>query len=320
MSDKGFFIHVGLPRTATTILQREVFPNLPDMIYLGKNWNNTLPIEKFQPLKLISNLVDDFHKTGHLSDNLRAVLPGILGRLKAENQFNHRQGSQMLVELMHQCMNLLQDAFSGNALLYSDESLIESVAGLSSNLMHGARVPLEQLAAVGVLEKVTVLLVLRDPLDFLRASWYKNNEFQYRYKLQPICFDEWIRKQMALYIRKPTASRIFLAMHKSFSKQVASYCPNIVVSQYEELLIADDLMLKLTNGVISSPEVNLKSFPKENQSFRDKGVVDFILSAPGVPAGISMKEYISTFEKTYQHYELLDLLNSERLEQKIQNQ
>lgn len=313
MTERQCFLHVGLPRTATTIMQREVFPNLPDATYIGKTWDNSVLQSEFKPLEIIAEGLPRLGVDAVATRQLREVLPSVLKHLKGANQFRQIDKAQALVGIFARCLQAFRQGIPATNLLYSDESLIESVAGLSSNQRHGATVPLEQLAGANVLQNWTVLVVLRDPFEYLRASWYKNNEFQYQYQLPPYSFDTWVRKQAALCIRKPSASRIFWAMQRSFVGHLRSYCPKLVISHYEALEVSTDLMAVLTAGKLSSPCVSLKGLPRENESFRKQQAVDFMLSAPGVPKGIGMKDYVQTFEGVLRHYELFDLLQSERL-------
>lgn len=314
MSSGTFYLHVGLPRTATTTLQRDVFPKLPDLVYLGKPWHNSGLLKgKSNLINLIDQCVENKFTNTPAYQNLIAVLPTLITAIKRNNQAYRTEKALKQVELVGQFVRALQNKMPGTDFLYSDESLIESVAGLSSNNQHGTAVPLEQLANADLMKGMTVLLVLRDPQDFLRASWYKNNEFQHKYKLKPYSFDTWVKKQLALYVRKRSASRIFQSMHQSFSRHVKAHCHDIHISHYEALQQSDDVMASLTGGRISTPGVSLKTLPKENSSFRNQEVVDFMLSAPGVPKGIDLQSYVQTFEGTLRHYELWDTLQSERL-------
>lgn len=314
MSSGSFYLHVGLPRTATTTLQRDVFPQLPGVVYLGKLWDNSGLLQANAQLQaLVDKWTEDPSTDSVAYRNLMAVLPTLIKGIKNNNQAHRPEKAMQRVKQVGEFVKALQRKMPVTDFLYSDESLIESVAGLSSNNRHGAAVPLEQLARAGLLKGICVLLVLREPQDFLRASWYKNNEFQHKYKLEPYSFDTWIKKQLALFVRKRSASRIYQAMHQSFSRHVGTYCPDLHISHYEALQQSDDLMASLTGGRISTPGVSLKTLPKENSSFRNQEVVDFVLSAPGVPKGIDLQTYVQTFEDTLRHYELWDTLQSERL-------
>lgn len=312
MTNSTFFLHVGLPRTATTAMQRDLFPTLGDLVYLGKNWDN-YKLSALRPLDAIADLLPAFGQDPAATRQLRAVLPTLIRAIKSRNQTRRIAEARELVALLARCLARLREGFADNDLLYSDESLIESVAGLSSDVGHGTAVPLEQLAKCGALADLTVLVVLRDPFQFLRASWYKNNEFQHLFKLAPISFDDWVRKQMAVYVRQPSASRIFQAMQRSFARHLRSYCPTLEISHYEDFQTADDVLKLLTGGKKSQPGSGLARLPRENGSFRDAAVVEFILSAPGIPPGIGMADYLQTFDATLAHYELADLLREERL-------
>lgn len=297
-------------------MQRDVFTQLAGVDYLGKRWDNMglLPRGQINLNEMIDRWCKKPRTDSHANETLASVLPSLIKSIKSNNLAQRNEQAMKRVAMVGTFFWGLREKMPEKDFLYSDESLIESIAGLSSNNQHGASVPLEQLAEAGLLKDKTVLLVLRDPHAFLRASWYKNNEFQQKYKLQPYSFDTWVRKQMALFVRKRSASRIFQAMQKSFSQHVRAYCPDIHISHYEDLQKADDLMASLTGGRLSTPNISLKSLPKENSSFRDQEAVSFMLSAPGVPKGIDLESYVQTFEATLKHYELWDTLQSERLD------
>lgn len=301
------FLHVGLPRTATTALQKSFFPTQTDIVFLGKPSDNNIHEDlkgPTNPIKVIRDNASRFGQDQAATDTARSVLPLVIKHLKVANQFNRIEQAKKAAQLLNACIAEFRQQMPAQTLLYSDESLIESVAGLSSNSEHGCHVPLEQMAAYGGLKDLAVILVLRDPIEFLRASWYKNNEFQYRYKLGPYSFDTWIRKQLAVFVRHPSASRIFQAMQKSFVRHVKTYCPVVHVCHYESLKTTNDLLADLTGGEFKSPGVNLGSLPMENNSLRDADVVDFMLSAEGVPRGMTIDEYQGTFGKTLSHYEI----------------
>lgn len=52
MKKKKIFIHLGFPKTASTYLQNNIFPNMKETLYLGKPFENTIRILEYKILKL----------------------------------------------------------------------------------------------------------------------------------------------------------------------------------------------------------------------------------------------------------------------------
>lgn len=307
MNPPRLFLHAGLPRTATTSLQRMIFPNLQKISYLGKAWDNrgNYADENAKLVATVAELLkahaDDQRKAHEL---IGFLLSATLKKWKAANQFKQREASRGYAQTWADCIREVLDFHKQGDFLLSDESLIESVAGLSSREGHGLGIPLEQLAKTGLLKQSVVSIVLRNPADFIRASYYKNMEFELEYKGTPISFDKYVRQQLTVYLRKPSASRIFLAMHRPFVGHLQQYCPTLVVNFYEDLIESDHVVDLLLGFKTGEKPGRLKDLPRENSTFRDEEAVRFILSAKGIPKGIGMDEYAETFKSTLDHYGL----------------
>jgi hypothetical protein len=194
-------------------------------------------------------------------------------------------------------------------LLYSDESLCESLNGL-----YGADEPreddvvMEQLADIGWLQEVAATVVTREPLPFLTASFYKAMELRLVMKRAPLSFDDYIRTQVVLYERKPSASRIFLAQRDKITAHLQSLCPRTRSLPYEELATAPHVLDALLGFETGTPPVSLASENRNNKSWRYEKVNQFLLSAPGVPAGIDLASYRATFAETLERHDLGFLL------------
>lgn len=52
MKKKQIYIHLGFPKTASTYLQKNIFPNMKEALYLGKPFENTIRILENKILKL----------------------------------------------------------------------------------------------------------------------------------------------------------------------------------------------------------------------------------------------------------------------------
>ena len=200
-------------------------------------------------------------------------------------------------------------------MLYSDESLIESMSGLSARLEHGDRTALETvLSEIRSGSPVTLVVTLRDPIPFMRASYYKTMEFHLRYGEDAISFDAYIRFQMEIHRRAPTASRLFLAMHRPLVEWLSQWGYLVVVNRLEDLLAADHVLDALLGISSGEPAMRMADLPRENSSFIDPAVNRFILSAPGVPAGVGIEEYSAGFAEALARYGLDDLFAEAALE------
>lgn len=198
-------------------------------------------------------------------------------------------------------------------ILYSDESLSESMSGITADLSYGDAVVIEQLHGIGFLKHVVLSVVLRDPAQFLKASYYKAMEFEWRYKHPPVSFDEYIRRQLVIRERHPAASRIFLGCHREAEAHFRRLCPNTVVTTYEQLATSRNVVDELLGTITGEAPVSLASLSRENPSWRHAETNSFILSATGVPAHITIEQYAQTFAETLTKYSLDRLFASQAL-------
>lgn len=309
------YLHAGLPRTATTILQRDVFPSLQGVHFIGKNPDNNMLAGKLYPLKMVMDCCAR-HRAGDATavPRLRRLLPTFLKAIKISYRDNDTKAARQLCSVWATCVRYVADHLDGKPVLFSDESLSESMSGLTAHTEHGDGVVLEGLRDVGFLKDVTLSVVLREPSSFLKASYYKAMEFEHKYGRAPFSFDEYIRRQLVLHERSPSASRIFLARHRTAAAHLRSLGPSVVVVPYTELAASAHVVDTLLGTATGEVPVALASLPRENSSWRDVATNDFILTAPGVPAGITIEQYAETFPETLRRQGLDQLFAGESLD------
>jgi hypothetical protein len=308
------YLHAGVPRTATTVLQRDVFPNLQQIRFIGKDARNSALQGRLFPLRQVVECCDRIRggDAGGL-EHLRRVLPTILKSLKIAFRDNHVEQVRQLCPLWATCVRHVAELLPDMPVLYSDESLCESMSGITGHPEHGDGVPLQGLRDVGFLKDVTLSVVLRESSSFLKASYYKAMEFEHHYGRPPFSYDEYIRRQMVVHERSPSASRIFLARQRTAAAHFRSLCPSTVVVTYDELAASTNVVDTLLGTRTGEAPVSLASLPRENSSWRNPETNAFILSAPGVPAGISIEQYAATFPETLQRFGLDRLFADESL-------
>lgn len=293
------FLHAGLPRTATTVMQRAVFPNLRTISYVGKHADNIRMSERFAPARV---MLDECrrHTRGDAGamHRLRRIVPSVLLALTVANVDNREW--RRMAESIAECLDIAANEI-GPHVLYSDESLVESASGQAAELRMGDAVPLEQLHAIGLLQRARLSVVLRDPIEFLTASYYKSME---NHRLHRFSFDEYIRRQLVIYERKPSASRIFLCLHRTAAAHFRKLCPATVAIDYRQLIAANHALDMLLGTRTGEAAVPLHSLPRENRSWRRAETNALVLGAPGVPTGMSIEAYARSFPETLERYGL----------------
>jgi hypothetical protein len=297
MTTPRFLLHVGLPRTGTTSLQRHVFPAMTKIRYAGKTWNNSyLKIDKSPILHLRHNLQSH--------NDIQVLMATVISDLQFANAANRSVVAKHIAKAWCSCVDEILGFWKHDRVIFSDEALIGYIGGVSGEAANGFAVPLEQIAETGLLERTIVSVVLRDPASSLKAYFYKRNEFARKGKLSPMSFDAYVRRELEIYLRKPSASRIFLCMQKPFVAHMKRFCPYLVVNHYENLIEESHVVDALFGFKTGEKPVRMKDLPRENSTNRDEETIRFILSAPDVPKGISMEEYTASFSETLDHYGL----------------
>lgn len=310
------FLHAGLPRTATTVLQENVFPKLENARYIGKNPDNVGLRGDLKPVDDARECCERILK-GDVSGlaRLQRLLPTVLHAIRLLNRERDREKAMYVAKLWMACVIEIARRLPDRALLYSDESLSESMSAITpATAQHGDAIVLEQLHELGMLQHTNLSVVLRDPIQFLKASYYKGMEFDFRYKREPASFRTYLQRQAEIFERTPSASRIFLASQRRASAHFQKLCPRTRIVTYEQLVKAEDTVTMLFGPGLSARKWPLVAFPRENSSWRNPEVNAFILSAHGVPAGLTIEEYALTFPETLEEMGLAAFLRAERLE------
>lgn len=304
------FLHAGVPRTATTVLQKELLPKLQTMHYVGKPSDNQVIRGHIKPVELANAACDlyDAQDPSGIAE-LRRLTCSIVAAFKDISAGDSSQDPRMIMQVWEGIFDVMVKRLPGKPLLYSDEGLSESTSGLHAKLDYRDDVLLEQFRDYGWLEKdVSVSIVLREPLSFLTASYYKTMEFKHRLNRPPMTFGEYIDCQQRIFDRHPSASRIFLCMHDEATKHFRTLCPHTNVVRYEELAVAPNALDFLLGVETGEPHVSIRDLGRANNSWRNEKVNEFILNGRGVPRGITIDEYARTFPDSLRRRSLGHLL------------
>jgi hypothetical protein len=291
-------MHAGLPRTATTVLQTHVFPNCRTLRYVGKNSDNRAIKGAFNEGFVEQLCLKIMAGDPAGLELLQRFLPSVLQRMKLAARDKNRAEIQATSMKWARYVHIVATMLDDMPILYSDESLSESMSGLMAHLEYGDTTPLEHLHRTGLLRRVTLSVVLREPAAFLKASYYKTLEFLLGVGREPLSFDDFIGLQMVILERHRPGSRIFLCLHNELARHYRQLCEDTVVIPYTDLVDSGHVVDTLLGIRSGEPPSRVVDFPRENSSWRRPEVNDFILSAQGVPQGIGIDEYAATFPET----------------------
>jgi hypothetical protein len=295
------FLHAGLPRTATTVLQKQLFPRARCLRYIGKPADNKIMLGMVKPKEVLQEALprlregDDPEALARVQQ-LTASMVAVLKDISAH--FSDADPKRIL-EIWKYIIRELESALGDKPLLYSDESLAESTSGLHGRLHYRDDVVLEQFRDAGLLgDGVRLSVVLRNGAQFLKASYYKTMEFRYFLKREPLSFESYLIDQQKIFDRHPSASRIFLAMRDEAAAHFRGLCAHTTIVDYEDLIAAPHALDTLLGVKTGEPAVSMPDLDRENPSWRNPKVNAFLLAATGVPRGITVEDYVLTFPDT----------------------
>lgn len=234
-------IHVGLPRTATTSLQKNFFPNLHNVIYLGKSYSNSK----------IKNVA---------VDNVQAILKGdrykelptifstaMTGYHDAMIKRNFARISQFL-DFLKIAVNLIEvHATNVNkSVLWSDESFIESLSGLNGLVKNYPAnwdsLPLITFKQYGIIgPQDEIVLTFRAPVDWIVSSYHRTCRLFFdEGKLELLqSIEDYISSQLALYHHTPVASRLFWCYQARALNFLKNMHSNTRAVDFNELVSSD---------------------------------------------------------------------------------
>lgn len=92
MNEPEVFIHIGYGRTATSLLQKEIFPNLENIQYLGKYHDN------YPEWLLNWNYIDDFLFDDHIEDIKNNIYQNKQNKIISSEAFTQTGGIYQQIE------------------------------------------------------------------------------------------------------------------------------------------------------------------------------------------------------------------------------
>jgi len=274
------FVHVGTPRTATTVLQKNLFPRSDRNLVLSKK-------------PFANSCLTQDGGSGHFSLRLGDV-DGYLKRVRKDlgavdwSEFAMRLVLPMSVSLG--CMptsgvarRLLQSRFadvmeladiaaskSGKGILLSSERLSDTSASLNGDSVHqdGNDTLLPSLSFgefARSLSRFTLcfLVCFREPISYLSSKYSRTCLQRSSRGLRHLLPREFIQKQCILERSSPGSSAIFVAAHSKYLKSMQQL-GFVKAFGFKDLLESKNVFQTL--GLSGERIISFESFASENLS------------------------------------------------------
>lgn len=266
-------IHIGAPRTGSTVLQRNIFRKSENTTIISKNpfeggtpeHTNKKGTTSYNPNALISleeNLIP--RKTGNN--------PHIFSEILALTQscaFATTQGqieSQQILELkLNRVIEHCERRSPTEDILISSERLLNTTGSVMCNSDVGkTETEFNIFTLIKSIKSQTrplITVCLRDPIPHLRSRYFRNKAFRANAQLRALSPSEYIKKQIKLERKYPYSSSIAASMHTKIITELQKYC--FVKAYGFQELINSNHVLELV-GLQETKQVRFKDFQKDN--------------------------------------------------------
>lgn len=270
-------VHIGAPRTGTTVLQKYIFPKLKEHQLIQKTaYNSTgnttsrgeIIGNPEEVSRYIESLGEDLFKkdTHQILDNAIMPILSLNATLKS-----NKEKDNFLKKLTGSLFSKLE-AYKKNPrmpLFISTERLCDTSASLRCYSKHseGHEKKFMIYALIELIEKsnsgyTNITLCLREPIGYLRSKYLRTYFMRENFNERPLSPNEYIQKQATLESRSPGSSALAPSMHTEFIQQLQRYA-FVKAFGFQELLKSDDIFSLM--GLQREDKFAFRSFPRENK-------------------------------------------------------
>ena len=274
------FVHVGTPRTATTVLQKHLFPLSDRNLVLSKKpfANSCLTQDAGSghfSLRLgdvdgyLKQVREDLDAVDWSEFAMRLVLPMSVSLGCASTSGLARR---LLLSRFADVMQLVDIAASKRerGILLSSERLSDTSASLNGDSSHrdGNEVILPSLSLgkfVHSLNRFTVCfnVCFREPIAYLASKYSRTCLQRSSRGLRRLLPREFIQKQCALERSVPRSSAIFVAAHSKYLNSMQEF-GFVKAFGFDDLLQSENVFQDL--GLSGEKTHSFRSFARENSS------------------------------------------------------
>ncbi len=263
-----FFLHIGAPRTGTTVLQKYIFPQAVNTYLISKEpfksgvqINTTLGLTSFDVNTLLSKALETEIILYRKSNN-KFILDLLLSLVQGIAVFDN----QDLKTIFQQILDSIHYQVESNSVLLSSERLVETSASLDCYSRHQKGTDKEfniYTFLQNIPDHLTpkIILCLREPVSYLASKYFRTVIQRQRKRLRYLTPDEYISKQIELERIAPGTSALTVATHSSFVKELAKFAI-IKVIGFQDLIKTSDVFSLM--GIQGQPQCRFIDYPSEN--------------------------------------------------------
>ena len=262
---KQIIIHVGLPRTGTTTLQKSIFKLTNKTLVLSKDPYN--PSSKTNENSVLIDAHDP--RVSFYENEAKQLYDEIfVCALKLSSNRSRAEFKNRLEEAISKTLRISED--SQKQILFSTERLVDTSTSLDGNSIKNpnseAEFPIYPLcnftSETGVLNP-SITVCMRDPIKYLRSKYLRTASHRRAQKtLRDLSPVEYIQKQSILESNNPGTSALAPAMHSVFIKQLQQHS-FVKAFGFQELLDSDDVFSLM--GLQGEDKYAFRDFPRENK-------------------------------------------------------
>ena len=266
-------IHVGAPRTGSTVLQKNIFKESENTTIISKN-----PFEGGVPEQTNQKGTTSYNPKSFLSTEEKLVPKKnsnnayIFSRILALTQstaFANTLGQIELQQILESKLNAAIEQCINSSptkeILISSERLLNTTGSVLCNSNVGkSETEFNIFTLVKSIKNRTrplITICLRDPIPHLMSRYFRNKALRENANLRPLTPSEYIKKQAKLEKRYPFSSSISASMHTKLIAELQKHC--FVKAYGFQDLINSNHVLELI-GLQETKQVRFKDFQKEN--------------------------------------------------------
>jgi len=268
------YIHIGTPRTGTTVLQKHLFPLIKNGIVFskvaykpsGNLINNSKTQISADPKEMQKYLEECKIKSDFVPEEfVRNMILSPVGGYAGES-YKYKKYEPIMLEAINHLNEYVKERFP--YVLISSERLCDTSASLACFSSHRYDIqfpvyPLAKLIQKSINKIPIILVCLRDPISYLTSKYFRTCNQRKQMGERVLTATEYIQKQVTLENRAPGTSSISHAIHSDFLKDL-SKVGIVKAFGFKQLLTCSHLFQLL--GIPEEANIAFSSFPRENKS------------------------------------------------------
>ncbi len=261
-------LHIGTSRTATTTLQKTLFPKAKSNLFVTKNPYKS-SIKEASPGRVRSDRQQIQEYLGYYlihSADYNGLARDLIFPLSILATKYKTDAPDLFDALVDSIRLLLYSTKKHKNIIISSEMLSETGASISclSNNSQGC-FPLFTLAKAvesATLEPAMISVCFRDPLQHLVSKYQRCCIQRSMIKHRPLSANEYIQKQISLHRSCKNSSAISTVLHRQFLKELGSIA-FVKSFGFEQLKKNNDVFQLI--GAPSEEKIAFSSLPVENK-------------------------------------------------------